>query len=89
MAARKTGLTAIRQPADEIAAAAWSRLMFRIDRGNAVEPYATILRTSLVVRASVRDLSKLGLIIDNSRETLHPVTLVSPEIAIAGEKKIH
>lgn len=89
MAARKTGLTAIRQPADEIAAAAWSRLMFRIEKGNGAEPYATILSTSLVVRASVRDLSKLGVKIENSRETLHPVTPVSPEIAIAGEKKIH
>jgi DNA-binding LacI/PurR family transcriptional regulator len=89
MAARKTGLTAIRQPAGEIAAAAWIRLMFRIENGNGAGPYATILSTSLVVRASVRDLSKLGPKIENSRETLHPVTLVSPEIPIAGEKKIH
>ena len=87
MSARKTGLTAIRQPVAEIAAAAWARLMFRMDSGNSAKPYATVLSTSLVVRASVKDLSKAG------RKLLQSEMPASPEptTTSAGEdeKKIH
>ncbi len=57
MAARNTGLTAIRQPADEIAATAWNRLRLRMagEPGTPVEP--TVLRAELVVRDSVKTLS--------------------------------
>lgn len=56
MAARNTGLTAIRQPVDRIAETAWKRLELRMDKGTeaAVEP--SVLKASLVVRDSVRDL---------------------------------
>lgn len=59
MSARNTGLTAIRQPVDEIAETAWRRLRHRMD-GNTAEPVMpTVLNASLIVRASVRDLTKL------------------------------
>lgn len=57
MAARNTGLTAIRQPVDEIAATAWDRLRLRMadQEGGGVEP--TVLRTKLIVRDSVKNLA--------------------------------
>ena len=57
MAARNTGLTAIRQPVDEIAATAWNRLRLRLanEGGAGVEP--TVLRANLIVRGSVKDLT--------------------------------
>ncbi|MGF7051076.1 LacI family transcriptional regulator [Bosea sp. OAE752] len=56
MSARKTGLTAIRQPVAEIAAAAWQRLRARM-AGDEALPQTIVLQTSLQVRDSVRDLS--------------------------------
>lgn len=56
MSARKTGLTAIRQPIAEIAAAAWERLRRRMS-GDASPPLGSVLQTSLQVRDSVRDLA--------------------------------
>lgn len=56
MSARKVGLTAIRQPIPEIAAAAWDRLRLRM-AGDVSPPQATVLQTSLQVRESVRDLA--------------------------------
>jgi LacI family transcriptional regulator len=53
MSARKTALTAIRQPVDEIASAAWERLKMRME-GDASPPSPTILHASLQDRASVR-----------------------------------
>jgi len=55
MSARKTALTAIRQPVDEIARVAWERLQKRI-AGDAEAPYPSILNTSLQVRDSTRRL---------------------------------
>ncbi|SMF17849.1 LacI family transcriptional regulator [Xaviernesmea oryzae] len=55
MSARKTALTAIRQPVDEIARVAWERLQARI-AGDAADPYPSILNTSLQVRDSTRRL---------------------------------
>ena len=52
MSARKTALTAIRQPIDEMAEIIWSRLSLRM-RGDVQPPFATILNTSLQVRDSV------------------------------------
>ena len=52
MSARKTGLTAIRQPIKEIAAAAWEQLRQRM-AGDQSAPRNTVLNTSLQVRDSV------------------------------------
>ncbi|AOO79636.1 LacI family DNA-binding transcriptional regulator [Bosea vaviloviae] len=56
MSARKTGLTAIRQPIADIAATAWERLRLRMS-GDASPRLGSVLQTSLQVRDSVRDLS--------------------------------
>lgn len=56
MSARKTGLTAIRQPLADIAEAAWSRLRARM-AGDASPPSHSVLQASLQVRDSVRDLA--------------------------------
>ncbi len=56
MSARKTGLTAIRQPIVELAAAAWQRLRARM-AGEEAAPRTIVLPASLQVRDSVRELS--------------------------------
>jgi LacI family transcriptional regulator len=56
MSARKTGVTAIRQPVDEMAGTLWDRLKARIG-GDDSAPRRIELTTSLQVRDSVRDLS--------------------------------
>ena len=55
MSARKTALTAIRQPVDEIARVAWERLQMRMG-GDMSAPCPSILSTSLQVRDSTRRL---------------------------------
>ena len=52
MSARRTGLTAIRQPIAGIAAAAWQQLRARMN-GETAPPRNTVLQTSLQVRDSV------------------------------------
>jgi len=56
MSARKTGLTAIRQPIAEMAEAAWDRLRARM-AGDQAPPTHSVLQTSLQARDSVRDLA--------------------------------
>ncbi|MCO5091289.1 LacI family DNA-binding transcriptional regulator [Bosea sp. (in: a-proteobacteria)] len=56
MSARRTGLTAIRQPIAEIAEAAWNRLRARM-AGDGAPPGHTVLQASLQARDSVRDLT--------------------------------
>ncbi|ASY65663.1 Transcriptional regulator, LacI family (plasmid) [Sinorhizobium sojae CCBAU 05684] len=56
MAARNTGLTAIRQPVDRIAETAWKRLQLRMDNGMEAPAEPSVLNASLVERDSVRDL---------------------------------
>lgn len=56
MSARKTALTAIRQPVDEIARVAWERLQMRMN-GDMSPPYASVLNTSLQVRESTRKIT--------------------------------
>lgn len=56
MSARKTAVTAIRQPVDEMAATLWDRLKARIG-GDGTAPRRIELNTSLQVRDSVRDIS--------------------------------
>ncbi len=58
MSARKRGITAICQPVDEMAAAAWKRLRYRMEHGHSEKVQPTVLAASLVVRASVRDNTK-------------------------------
>lgn len=57
MAARKTGLTAIRQPADKIVSAVWKRLRYRMEAGNKTPVQPSVFSASLVVRDSVKSLS--------------------------------
>ena len=53
MGARNTGLTAVRQPVDAMAEAAWARLLVRM-RGSAEAPPVSIVHEAeLIVRASV------------------------------------
>lgn len=59
MSARKTGLTAIRQPIDEIAAVAWRRLRARMS-GDQAPPGHSVLQASLQLRGSVRDLTTIA-----------------------------
>ena len=56
MSARKTALTAIRQPVDDMAKAIWEQLMARIG-GDDTAPRPVGLNTSLQVRDSVRNLA--------------------------------
>jgi LacI family transcriptional regulator len=53
MSARKTPLTAIRQPVDEIASAAWQRLKMRME-GDVSAPTPIVLHATRQDRASVR-----------------------------------
>ena len=55
MSARRTGLTAIRQPIDDMAARVWERLRLRMS-GDASAPQRTALTITLQVRDSVRPL---------------------------------
>lgn len=56
MSARKTAVTAIRQPVDEMAGTLWDRLKARM-AGDASPPRRIELNTSLQVRDSVRDIN--------------------------------
>ncbi|WP_156386368.1 LacI family DNA-binding transcriptional regulator [Aureimonas sp. Leaf454] len=53
MRARNTGLTAIRQPVEEIAEAAWDRLRLRMREGVSTPPVSIVMNAGLVVRSSV------------------------------------
>lgn len=55
MAARRTKITAIRQPVEKIASAAWAQLISRID-GQTGAVVNTILESELMVRDSVEEL---------------------------------
>ncbi|WP_336810638.1 LacI family DNA-binding transcriptional regulator [Bosea sp. MMO-172] len=82
MSARKTGLTAIRQPIAEIAEAAWARLRARM-AGDPAPPTHSVLQASLQVRDSVRDLAVAA---PNSRDPdPHP----NPERPAASPKAVH
>jgi LacI family transcriptional regulator len=59
MSARKTALTAIRQPVDDMARTVWDRLKARIG-GDASPPRRIELNTSLQARDSVRDIKGAG-----------------------------
>lgn len=57
MSARRTKLTAIRQPVEKIAEAVWSQLMHRINGGTGAV-VNTVLECDLVVRDSVEELKE-------------------------------
>lgn len=86
MSARNTGLTAIRQPVEDIAETAWRRLLGRIEGDGAAPVTPTVLNASLVVRASVRDLT--GAAVSDADGT---APLSAPGAAPEQEttKKIH
>lgn len=69
MSARKTGLTAIRQPTEAIAGAAWQRLRARMT-GEDAPPRAIILQTSLQVRDSVASCGTAHGPGDHDKETV-------------------
>jgi LacI family transcriptional regulator len=84
MSARKTGLTAIRQPIGELAAAAWQRLRARM-AGDDAPPQTIVLQTSLQVRDSVRDLTAT-----TDRGNNHDSEpLPNPERPAASPKAVH
>ncbi len=94
MSARNTGLTAIRQPVDEIASTAWSRLRLRIENGRDIPITPTVLNASLIVRASVRDLNSPNRNKQHGRtqeDDAERLPLPAQEGASANEetKKIH
>lgn len=82
MSARKTGLTAIRQPIAEIAEAAWERLRARMADDRA-PPTHSVLQTSLQVRDSVRDLAIASP--DSRDPGPHP----NPERPAVSPKAVH
>ncbi|MGX1789899.1 LacI family DNA-binding transcriptional regulator [Bosea sp. NPDC055332] len=83
MSARRTGLTAIRQPIAEIAAAAWQRLRARM-AGDGASPQGLVLQTSLQVRDSVRDLSPTA-----GSDVSHDPRETRPEVPVSPPKAIH
>lgn len=85
MSARKTGLTAIRQPIAEIAEAAWRRLRGRMS-GDHAAPEHIVLQTSLQARDSVRDLAP-GKADGRDASDLEP--LLNPEMPAASPKAVH
>ena len=84
MSARKTGLTAIRQPIAEIAEAAWNRLRARM-AGDRTPPAHSVLQTSLQARDSVRDFTATA-----ERGSSHePDLLPNPERPTCSPKAVH
>ncbi len=84
MSARKTGLTAIRQPIGELAAAAWQRLRARMS-GDDAPPQSIVLQTSLQVRDSVRDVR--SSVTAGGRDDLD--TTPTEQEAPAAHKAVH
>lgn len=86
MAARKTGLTAIRQPVDDMAGAAWKRLRYRMDSEEPSPALPTIFNASLVVRDSVRQLPMPKIKVAKPREPFPPE---ADRPQGADDKKVH
>ncbi|WID94288.1 LacI family DNA-binding transcriptional regulator [Bosea vestrisii] len=84
MSARKTGLTAIRQPIGELAAATWRRLRARM-AGDDAPAQTIVLQTNLQVRDSVRELAD-GADRGNTRD---PDLLPNAERPAASPKAVH
>jgi LacI family transcriptional regulator len=83
MSARKTALTAIRQPIDEMASAAWERLRARM-AGEQGQPRQTILNATLQMRKSV---VRRGPALETYGETpVHAPEQAVPADAAPGEK---
>ncbi|MFJ5368976.1 LacI family DNA-binding transcriptional regulator [Bosea sp. CER48] len=85
MSARKTGLTAIRQPIAEIAAVAWGRLRARMS-GDKAPPEHSVLQASLQARDSVRDLAAIAA---DGGDAGGPDPLPNPERPITAPKAVH
>lgn len=85
MNARKTGLTAIRQPIAGIAEAAWLRLRARMT-GDRTAPQRCVLQASLQARDSVRDLTAVA---SADRDAPAPDPLPNPERPTASPKAMH
>ncbi|WP_062207428.1 LacI family DNA-binding transcriptional regulator [Aureimonas sp. AU12] len=88
MSARNTGLTAIRQPAEAMAEAAWERLCIRMQGRGAMPPTSIVLQAGLVVRSSVgkRAPERAGASPpgETSAETRHP-----PDPPPPGVERVH
>jgi LacI family transcriptional regulator len=87
MAARKTGLTAIRQPTDEIVSAIWKRLCYRMEAGNKTAVQPSVFSASLVVRNSVKNLPVAKVKTAKVRDVSTPEILVSSTVGKVN--KIH
>jgi LacI family transcriptional regulator len=85
MSARKTGLTAIRQPITAIAETAWNRLRARM-AGDRAPTTHVVLQVSLQARDSVRDLATVAADGGNARE---PDPLPSPDRPAGSPKAVH
>jgi LacI family transcriptional regulator len=83
MSARKTGLTAIRQPIKDMAAVAWQQLRKRMS-GDPSVPLHIVLKTSLQVRDSV-----LALDLRGAAEGAPAAELPQPGAATGSAKAIH
>lgn len=75
MSARRTGISAIRQPIAEIARIAWQHLRARIE-GDDAPPRNIVLPASLQVRDSVRDLLPPGATRPDTRPLRAPAEAV-------------
>ena len=89
MSARKRGITVISQPVDEMAAAAWKRLRFRMEHGHSEKVQPTVLAASLIVRASVRDNTKTFKSTKAEADPHRGQTDVLPTSIKIDEGKIH
>ncbi|MDA3920001.1 MAG: LacI family DNA-binding transcriptional regulator [Salinisphaera sp.] len=56
MSARRTGLSAVDQPVEAMARAAWDRLLLRMQRRQTTAPRSIVFNARLVVRDSVKEL---------------------------------
>jgi LacI family transcriptional regulator len=83
MSARKTALTAIRQPIDEMASAAWERLRARM-AGEQGQPRQTILNATLQMRRSV--VRRGPALEGHGQAPVHAAERAVPADAAPGEK---
>ncbi len=83
MSARKTALTAIRQPVDDMAGIVWDRLRARM-AGDASPPLRTELNTTLQIRDSVRRLDGA-----DGRGAEMPPPSAEEETAADRQKAVH
>lgn len=83
MSARKTALTAVRQPIDEMARVIWERLHHQMS-GHAAPPCPTTLSTSLQIRDSVL---RIGTAVGRNAAGIKQAASVAPDSNAATKAK--